>query len=288
MSMMKKKKKKNIHLKDKHLITIMTIICASLILLTVAAKVSFAPLRSVAGAFIVPFQNGISSAGNWLLDQTSGLRSAKTLSDENSKLQDQVEELTEQNTILLQQVSELERLQQLYDLDQSYAEYDKVAAQVIAKDPGNWYSVFTINRGKADGIEVDMNVISGGGLVGIVTEVGEHWATVRSIIDDTSNVSAMTGSTLDHCMVTGDLRMMDEGKINFIQLTDEEGRVQAGDKIVTSDISEKFLKGILIGYISEMSNDSNNLTRHGTIVPVVDFKHIQEVLVIKQLKEVKE
>ena len=98
----------------------------------------------------------------------------------------------------------------------------------------------------------------------------------------------MTGSTLDHCMVTGDLRMMDEGKLNFIQLNDEEGRVQAGDKIVTSDISEKFLKGILIGYISDVSNDSNNLTRHGTIVPVVDFQHIQEVLVITQLKEVGE
>lgn len=283
-----KKKKRKIHLKDKYLITVMTIVCVSLILLTAAAKVPFTPIRNLAGAFIVPFQKGISSAGDWLLDQTSGFRSMKSLSTENETLKEQVDELTEQNTILIQQVSELERLQQLYELDQSYAEYDKIAAQVIAKDPGNWYSVFTINRGSADGIAVDMNVISGGGLVGIVTEVGDHWATVRSIIDDSSNVSAMTGSTLDHCMVTGDLRMMDEGKLNFIQLNDEEGRVQAGDKIVTSDISEKFLKGILIGYISDVSNDSNNLTRHGTIVPVVDFQHIQEVLVITQLKEVGE
>lgn len=281
-----KKKKRSIHLKDKHLITIMSIVCAGLILLTAAAKVSFAPVRNLAGSLVLPFQNGISSAGNWLLDQTSGLRDANSLSQENARLQEQLEHLTEQNTILLQQVSELERLQQLYELDQSYAEYDKVAAQVIAKDPGNWYSTFTINRGSSDGIQEDMNVISGGGLVGIVTKVGSHWATVRSIIDDSSNVSAMTGSTLDHCMVTGDLRMIDQGKLNFIQLTDEEGRVQAGDKIVTSDVSEKFLKGILIGYISDVENDSNNLTRHGTIVPVVDFKHIQEVLVIKQLKEV--
>ena len=79
--------------------------------------------------------------------------------------------------------------------------------------------------------------------------------------------------------------MMDEGKIRFIQLTDKENQVQEGDKVVTSSVSNKFLKGILIGYISEVQDDSNNLTKNGTIIPAVDFSDIQEVLVIKQLKQ---
>ena len=79
----------------------------------------------------------------------------------------------------------------MYQLDQSYSEYDKVAANVISKDAGNWFSNFTIDKGTEDGIQKDCNVIAGSGLVGIVTEVGKNWATVRSIIDDTSNVSAI-------------------------------------------------------------------------------------------------
>ena len=79
--------------------------------------------------------------------------------------------------------------------------------------------------------------------------------------------------------------MMDEGKIRFIQLTDKENLVQEGDKIVTSSVSSKFLKGILIGYVSEIEDDANNLTKNGTIIPAVNFDDIQEVLVIKQLKQ---
>ena len=89
-------------------------------------------------------------------------------------------------------------------------------------------------------------------------------------------------------MVTGDLEMMDDGKIRFIQLTDKENQAQEGDKVVTSSVSNKFLKGILIGYIGDIQNDSNNLTKNGTIIPAVDFSDLQEVLVIKQLKQQKD
>ena len=130
-----------------------------------------------------------------------------------------------------------------------------------------------------------MNVIADGGLVGIITETGPDWATVRSIIDDSSNVSAMCSSTLDTCLVTGDLTLMDEGKLQFIQLNDKDDAVSVGEKIVTSNISDKFLKGILIGYISDISTDANNLTKSGYLVPVVDFAHLQEVLVIKAVKQ---
>ena len=173
-------------------------------------------------------------------------------------------------------------------MEQSYSEYDKVAANVISKDAGNWFSNFTIDKGTEDGIQKDCNVIAGSGLVGIVTEVGKNWATVRSIIDDTSNVSAMTMSTSDRCIVAGDLRLIDEGKLQFIHLKDEDNKIQEGEKIVTSDVSDKFLKGILIGYVSDIKEDPNNLTKTGTLTPAVDFEHLSEVLVIKELKQQKE
>ena len=86
---------------------------------------------------------------------------------------------------------------------------------MIGKDSGNWFSTFTIDNGSEDGIEVDMNVMAGSGLVGIVVEVGPSWAKVRSIIDDSSNVSGMVLSTSDRCIVSGDLSLMDDGQIRF-------------------------------------------------------------------------
>ena len=157
---------------------------------------------------------------------------------------------------------------------------------MISKDPGNWYDTFVINKGSADGIEKDMNVIANGGLVGLVVEVETNCATVRSIIDDSSSVSAMTASTSDTCIVSGDLRLMDEGKLAFSQMSTENA-VAVGEQIVTSNISDKYLRGILIGYVSEVTEDSNHLTNTGYITPAVDFKHIQEVLVIKELKQTK-
>lgn len=130
-----------------------------------------------------------------------------------------------------------------------------------------------------------MNVMAGSGLVGIVTEVGPTWATVRSIIDDSSNVSGMVLSTSERCIVNGDLTLMNDGKIRFEQMENNENEVAVGDQIVTSYISDKYLQGILIGYISEVNVDSNNLTRSGYITPVVDFKNLQEVLVITTTKE---
>ena len=262
--------------------------CPILIVLSLSTSFSFAPVRNVLGYVIVPFQNGINEVGNWMTDQKNGFQSMKKLSAENEKLQKQVDELQAKNTTLSQDQEELDRLRTLYNLDTDYSEFEKVAAQVIGKDTGNWYSTFLINRGSSDGIAVDMNVIADGGLVGIVTETGAHWATVRSIIDDSSNVSATVTSISQNCMVTGDLQMMDDGKIRFIQLTDKEDQVQEGDKIVTSSVSNKFLKGILIGYISTLTMDSNNLTKSGTITPAVDFEHIEEVLVILNKKQTAE
>ena len=277
------KKKKKFHIKSRHLLVIMTFVCISAIALTVTKTVSISPVREAAGMLIVPFQNGINSVGSWLSEKQSGFQNVEKLAGENSALQDKVDQLTEENSILSQNQEELKRLRDLYPLDGDYSEYDKVAAQVISKDPGNWYSTFIINRGTNDGIAVDMNVISGGGLVGIVTEVGQDWATVRSIIDDASSVSAMTVSTSDTCIVSGDLRLLDEGKLAFGQMN-TDNVITAGEKIVTSNISDKYLKGILIGYVEEVTEDSNHLTKTGYIIPAVDFQHIQEVLVIKELK----
>ena len=77
---------------------------------------------------------------------------------------------------------------------------------------------------------------------------------------------------------------MSEGKLRFEQMENNDSEVEVGEQIVTSYISDKYLQGLLIGYISEVNIDANNLTRSGYITPVVDFKNLQEVLVITTTK----
>lgn len=95
-----------------------------------------------------------------------------------------------------------------------------------------------------------MNVMAGGGLVGIVTDVGANYATVRAIIDDDSNVSGMSlRNSGDTCNVSGNLDALQDGRLGLDHIK-KEADIQEGDKIVTSNISDIFLPGILIGYAS--------------------------------------
>ena len=285
MKNLKKKFRFRINLKSKHLLNIMTFFCVSAIIATLASGITSAPLKDAAGMIVVPFEKSIASIGNWLGDVRASFQEKETLIAKNEELQNTVDSLTEQNNILIQDQAELSRLEELYSLDEEYSDYPKVAARIISKDPGNWYDTFMINRGSNDGIRVDNNVIAGKGLVGIVTEVGPTWATVRAIIDDSSNVSAMTVSTDDTCVIEGDLELIDEGKLRFSQLYDREDKVSVGERIVTSNISEKYVEGLFIGYVSEIQLDTNNLTKIGTIVTPVDFQHLKDVFVITVNKQ---
>ena len=279
---MENKKKPNI--KNRNTLIILTIVCISAIALTASDIISVSPVKEAAAVVVVPFQKGINSIGRWFVSLSDGFKNSEELSAKIDELEDQIAALEEENTMLAQDRQELERLRALYDTDVSYSQYEKTAANVISKDPGNWFSSFVIDKGSNDGIQVDMNVIASGGLVGLVTEVGSDWAVVRSIMDDSSSVSAMTVTTEDTCIVSGDLTLIDEGRLYFDQMNTSDN-VVAGEKVVTSHISDKYLPGILIGSIYEINEDSNHLTKNGYILPAVDFSSIHEVLVITQLKQ---
>lgn len=278
------RKKNQSSFSSKYWLLILSIICILLMGLSLITDKINGPLRAVANYTIVPMQNGINTVGMWMSDLTKNLDTLKELQAENDALQAEVNDLTMKINLLQQDKEELERLRELYQLDQYYSDYKTVGARVTANDSGNWFRSFIIDKGKNDGIKVDMNVMAEGGLVGIITEVGPNWARVRSIIDDTSNVSALLLSTSDTCIVNGDLTLMQEGKIRFEQLPNSDTEIKSGEPIVTSHISNKYVQGILIGYINEVHEDANNLTRSGYIVPAVDFQHLQEVLVITSTK----
>ena len=286
--MARNRTRKKISIPSKYILLILSIVCIILMILSFTTEAVIRPINSIAGYVIVPFQKGISTVGFWMSDKADNFQKMNELIEVNNELQNKVDELSIQVNDLQRDKYELSELRQLYKLDEQYSDYEKIGARVIGKEAGNWFSSFLIDKGFNDGIQVDMNVMAGSGLVGIITEVGPNWASVKSIIDDDSNLSGMILDTSDTLIVSGGLETMNEGYISFSQLSDPDDRVNIGDQIVTSTISDKYLPNISIGYITEIDMDANNLTKSGVLTPVVDFKHLNTVLVITELKQTKE
>ena len=280
------RKKKQSKFPAKYVLLIMTILCAVIIGCSLKTSGS-GPVSAAAGAVLAPMQKGVNQLGSGLTNLREHLRTKKSLEKENEELRTQLADAQQNlNQVQLNQ-EELDNLKSLYDMDQNYADYDKIAANVIGKDAGNWFSVFLIDRGSNDGITVGMNVLADGGLAGIVIQVGPNYAKVRSIIDDNSNVSARNLSTSDLCVVSGSLKTMNESSlIDFDDLRDKEDQAKVGDQIVTSNISDMFLEGIPIVYITDIKTDTNNLTKSGHIATIVDFEHLDDVFVILQTKDI--
>ena len=281
-----RQRKANGGIPSKYLLMILSIVCIMLLFFSYSTGFSGGPLETIANHIFIPMQKGIDYIGSSIAISSADTKTREELVAENEELQAQVDELNSTINNYELKLKELDELQELYELDQTYYDYETTGARIIGKGTSNWFNTFTIDKGTKDGIEVDMNVIADGGLVGIVTSVGDSYAVVRAIIDDTSNVSATISSTEDNCIVSGSLENMTASNlILFSDLDDDEDKVAIGDVIVTSNISDKYLPGLMIGYVSSVSLDENELTKSGTVTPIVDFKHLSNVLVIKQLKE---
>ena len=227
-------------IKPKYILAVLSILCLVGIGFSLFKGASVPTAGTIINSLMAPMQEGINSFGDFTASIARRKHKTAELQSQNEVLNDEVEKLQAKLTSMENNLSDYEDLLKLLELSEKYPSYEMTGARIIGKDAGNWYDTFTINKGSSDGIEKDMNVVADNGLVGIVTQVNANSSVVRSIIDDTSNVSGM--------------------------------------------ISNKYLPGLLIGYISEVTEDDSELTLSAKLTPAVDFQHLSNVLVIKQLK----
>ncbi len=278
------RKRTKINIDPKYILVIIVVACVVLMLVSFKFQEKMTPVRSAIGNVITPMQNGINKIGAKIAEQIEYINTVKNLVDENKELKKQIEQLSSENKLLQHDKYELENFRKLYDLDGQYESYPKVTARVVSSGNDNWYNTFIIDKGSDDGLAVNMNVMAGDGLVGIITDVNKSYSRVRSIIDDASNVAGTFLKTSDGCIVSGNLSLMNEG---VIEITDIKGtaNVKDGYAVVTSQISDKYLPGILIGYVKDIKRDSSNITQTGRLMPAADFSKLNMVLVITQVKD---
>ena len=242
------------------------------------------PLRNAFSYIVVPIQNGINSIGSVLVDNDNKKKTIEELRVQNKELESELESLKAENEALKGDEDELSILRNFYSMESQLASYTKVGARVIGTTSTNWNQSFTIDQGSKNGIKVDMNVITDKGLVGIVTEVYDSYSVVTTMIADNSNVSAMDERTKDLCIVEGDITLMDSGIVKLSRIK-TNAQMQSGDKVVTSNISSKYLPGLLVGYVKDITTDDSGLSKSGNLIPAADFDHLTDVIVITTTKE---
>ena len=281
---MNSRKKPNYGVEPKYILMLCVMLCLCLILFSYRFPRIFDPIRKGLNSCLVPMQKGIHVIGAQIDDVGAKFDDIDKLRAENEALRRELTELKEKNELMEQDLYDMERYKQLIGLDKAYPEYTKVAADIIARDSSGFYATFTIDKGSKDGMKVDMNVLADNGLCGIITDVGPNYAIVRSIIDDNSYVSATIMKTGDNCIVCGSLSLLSKGFIRVRDIT-INSQAKSNYKVYTSDLSEKYLPNILIGYLSNITNEADGMTKVAYLTPVVDFEHLKTVLVITQLKE---
>lgn len=187
------------------------------------------------------------------------------------------EELEEENT----------RLRALLGEYESRVEMNPVLARVIASESGNYFSTFTINKGKKDGVDTQMAVITSDGLIGYTYEVFDTTAKVITVIDDQASLAALIESSRDQGAVKGTLGSTGEPLCRMYYLS-ADSVPRPGDRVITSGVGVSFPKGLLIGYVRESTRAIEDNKHYIVVEPAADFEHIEDVLVLRYYAEVEE
>lgn len=269
----------------KNVLFIMTVVCIVAMGITHLDAGFAKPFRTVVGYIIVPLQKGVNQIGSWGSELFQEKMDRAEMQAYIKELEMQVENLQSQKLFYQSDLEQLENLKEMLELKDGYQNYEMIGASIIAKEDGSWYHRFTIDKGTEDGIQTGNNVIADGGLVGIVTSASASYSIVTSIIDDSVNVSAMSQTAQELCIVSGDLTLIGGGCMKISQIA-ADSSIKSGTCIVTSNVSDRYLPGIVIGTVKEVTTDANQLTKSGYITPTVNFKTLKDVLVILGIKEV--
>lgn len=266
-------------IKNRNILIILCVVGTIVLVITIGQRYQFATVENSIQYITMPIQKGLNIVGDGLNGIVGKFEDTSQLQENNKILEEQVDQLSYDNNILEQYKSENERLKQLLQLAERYKKYPSEGANVISKDPGNWYKVFLIDKGANSGFDKDDAILAGGGLVGHIIESGPLSSKVLSIIDDRSSVSVTVLRTGDIGVLKGDIELIQEGlcklEINI------QSEVIKGDQIITSHLSAIYPPGITIGIVEEIIIAKNGLTQYAYVRPIVDFAHLEQVLVLK-------
>ena len=268
------------------IILIIIVTATVLILMGVSAsnRIKASVVEDIVGVIISPVQKVFNKMSSGIENLAEFIVDMKLLREQNKELISKIDELEQKEMKIQQLENENARLREMLELKNEHDRYDFLGAYVIAKDPGNWFNTFVIDKGTSHGLKINSAVLTSKGLVGYIYDIGVNRAKVISLIDSKSNVSGIISRTRDVGVVRGDLELQREGlcKMDYIL---KDADIIPGDYVETSGLGGIYPKGILIGKVKEVVKEPHEISKHAIIEPAVDFGSLEEVLVIRSINE---
>lgn len=266
---------------NKFVIMILSIAVIAAVLLSVMSYFSAtsAPLPNIAGIITTPFRSFSASVSEMFRNWTGYFTEFDALKEENQQLKNQIAEMEE----TIRQATDREEnvhLRKVAELREQRRDLHLESARVLVHNASNWDSQLTINKGTSQDIEVgDCVVTEEGYFLGVVTEAGLNWATVRTILDSESSIGAMVFRNSASALAVGDFSLMSEGRMALTYLGTEPD-VVSGDLIVTSGLEGYFPSQIVIGYVEEVRTSDNGLAQYAVLRPEMSLDGITEIFVV--------
>ncbi len=242
-------------------------------------KTVVSTLQNAANTVTEPAVEGTYKASSVIKDFFQRLFALRQVDKDYEELKSKAMELELENQFMRDLQLENERLIDLLGFVEQNPQYKYISARVIAKDPGSWFMEFTINRGTNDGVEVDMAVANEKGLIGRVIETTDTTAQVITIIDSRSAAAGVIERSRDQGIVQGANDAESLNPLCRLEFLPNDADLIPGDIVLSSSLGGIYPKGVVIGEVQEVIYESGTVA-YATVAPAVDFRRIEEVLII--------
>lgn len=239
--------------------------------------------RSIATA-ITPIQSTFNSFISALAGELQKLKLRGTLEKEYNRLLAENEKLVYDAMFANELQIELSQYKSLFAEVSLNEALNPIACKVIGRDAGNYFSVFTINKGSNSGIANFMAVTSNGALIGYTYNVTPNKADVRTIIDSEASIAALIQSSRDQGTIRGTLGIDGKPLCRMYYLPDKN-LPRPGDEVVTSGVGMSFPRGIPIGTVRESTRGLEENKLFIVVEPKNDFRHVENVIVLRYMPE---
>jgi rod shape-determining protein MreC len=236
-------------------------------------------VRTWAQAIAAPFQRITSSTVEACLGFFRRIASLRGASAENANLKQHIEQMESELGQTRHAVDENERLKGLLGLKEKIT-YNTVIAKVIARDPSLWFDTVTINRGRTSGIELNMPVVTPGGIVGRVVATGPWVAQVMLITDERAAAGAVVGE-IDNSNALGSVRGLGEKGLLEMRYVSGLEKVEVGNNVLTTGQDGIYPPGLIVGQIIEVRLGSATSPHVIRIKPGARLDSLEEVIVLQ-------
>ena len=241
-------------------------------------------LRDASGSLRAPVQKAADALVNWAENFYGYLYEYDRLVEENNSLKAEISQLREQARNFEEVENENERLRRLTELREKHSDFVFESAKIVAWDSSNYTSAFTVSKGSNQGLELgDCVVTEYGAVVGQVVELGESWATIRTIVDVDMDLGALVGAGSYAGVVTGEFALM-KRELTRVSYLASGAQMFAGDEVLTSGSGGTFPPGLLIGTISAIVTEAGGQTTYGILEPACSLGMLSQVFVIKDFE----